>query len=152
MNVREVMMDHPEACTPQESCAVAGEIMRQRHCGFLPVVEDYRSRWVVGVLTDRDLALHLARSDRPASEMVVDQCMTRWPKTVSPETELQEASELMEAYGIRRLPVVDNGRLVGVLSVTDIARAARQERIHGHATIAERQLTDLVEGLAAGQA
>lgn len=148
MQVSAIMTSNPEMCTPDETCAVAGEIMRRRSCGFVPVVESRDTRFVVGVITDRDLALYLTQKDRRPSEVLVDQCMTRWPKTVAPETDLQEAAQLMEAYGTHRLPVVQYGQLVGVLSVTDIARLARKLRRDDESTPAERQLADLVESLS----
>lgn len=150
MYVRDVMTRTPEACTPEDTCATAGWIMQRRNCGFVPVVETLASRWVIGVLTDRDLALYLTGTDRSAGEVLVLECMTHWPKTVAPEAELDEAAQLMEAYGLHRLPVVEDGRLIGVLSVTDIARVARAERVRGTMDGTERQLTDLVESLAIG--
>ena len=56
MTVRELMTVDPEACTPQDTLNLAGQIMRRRRCGFVPVVDSRATKQVIGVLTDRDVA------------------------------------------------------------------------------------------------
>ena len=125
--------------------------MREHRCGFIPVMDDGVPSRLVGVVTDRDLALHLARMDHPASQLPVAGCMTREPSTVTPDAELEDAARIMEAHGIHRLPVVGGGRLVGVLSVKDIARAAKREWASAGPHIAERQLAEILEAIATAQ-
>lgn len=127
MDARELMTANPEACLPTDTCAVAAGIMRRRSCGFVPVVESQETRRVIGVVTDRDLALHLVQADRRAGEVPVSACMTREVRMVAPDAELEEIAGTMEAAAVHRVPVVEDGRLVGVLSVSDMARAASQE-------------------------
>jgi CBS domain-containing protein len=152
MRVRELMTPDPEACLPTESCAAAGAIMARRRCGYVPVVDSQAARRVVGVVTDRDLALHLVRTDRPASQAPVEACMTRKPKTVGPDAELEEAATLMESLAVHRLPVVEGGRLVGVLSLKDIARQARKQWARSGPNVPERQMTEILEAIAAARA
>jgi CBS domain-containing protein len=151
MEVRELMTTEPAACLAGDSCRTAGELMRSRRCGFLPVVENHEGRRVIGVVTDRDIALHLTQADVPASRAPVKACMTANPRTVAPQTELEEAARAMEELAVHRLPVVEGGRLVGVLSVKDIALAARRQWARAGPNIPARQMTEIVEAIAAAR-
>src|SRR3989338_5983346 len=119
MEVRELMTRDPAACLPDDTCRTAGELMRSRRCGFLPVVESREGRRVIGVVTDRDIALHLAQADVPASRVPIKACMTAHPRTVAPETELEarrqwaragpniparQMTEIVEAIAAARIP------------------------------------------------
>jgi CBS domain-containing protein len=151
MDVRELMTSEPAVCLAADSLAAVGALMARRRCGFIPVVESRESLRVAGVLTDRDVALHLARTDRPAAQVPAGECMTREPATIGPDANLTEAAELMERLAIHRLPVVDGGRLVGILSLKDIAIAARGLASSAGPNVAERQLVDIIEAIAAAQ-
>jgi CBS domain-containing protein len=151
MNVQELMTTDPEACAPRDTLNVSGEIMRRRRCGFVPVVDSQATKQVIGVLTDRDIALYLTRTDAQATQVQVEACMTKEPKTISPEAELEEAARIMEQHAVHRLPVVENGRLVGILSLKDIARAARKEWAGTGPRRAEQQMVDIIEAIAAAQ-
>ena len=148
MKIRDLMTKDPEVCTLKDSCSVAGQIMLRRNCGFVPVVDGRKTKRVIGVITDRDITLYLTRGDRPASQVPVEACMTRDPKTVSPETYLDEAAQIMESAAIHRLPVVEEGKLVGVLSLKDIACFARREWASAGEHAVERQMADIVESIA----
>lgn len=152
MRIQEIMTAGPEACEPGDSCAVAGEIMRRRACGFVPVVDSQDAKRVVGVVTDRDLALYLVRKNQPASQLTVEGCMTRTPRVIAPDADLEAAAALMEEFAVHRLPVVEQGRLVGVLSLRDIARVASRQWAHSGPHIVERQMTEIIEAIAAKQA
>jgi CBS domain-containing protein len=152
MQVRELMTSDPEACVPGDSCTAAGALMERRRCGYVPVVDSQSGRRVVGVVTDRDLALHVVRVDRPPSQVTVQECMTPQPRTIGPEAELEEAAALMELLAVHRLPVVEGGRLVGVLSLKDIARQARKQWARSGPNVAERQMTEILEAIAAARA
>ncbi len=151
MNVREMMTSDPEACAPQDTLDVVGDIMRRRRCGFVPVIDSHTARRVIGVVTDRDVALYLTRMNGPANRVAVDACMTKNPRVIDPEADLTEAAQAMEEMVVHRLPVVEVGKLVGVLSLKDIALQARKEwgRLGTH--IVEQQMRDIVEAIAAAQ-
>jgi CBS domain-containing protein len=151
MNVRELMTTDPEACAPQDTLDVAGRIMRQRRCGFVPVIDSQATKRMVGVLTDRDIALYLTQAGARASEVEVGACMTKEPHTVAPDAELEEAARIMEQHAVHRLPVVEHDRLVGILSLKDIARAAREEWAGTGPRRAEQQMVDIIEAIAAAQ-
>ena len=148
MNVKELMTKDPESCIPEDNCAAALEIMQRRNCGFVPVAESPKMKRVIGVVTDRDIALHLRQVDRAPSEVWVGGCMTQGAKTVSPEASLTEAAAIMEKAAVHRLPVVQDGLLVGVLSLQDIACQARKEWASPEAHVAERQMADIVEAIS----
>ena len=151
MQVRELMTTDPAVCTTSDTCARAGELMRQRQCGFLPIVESPAAKRLVGVLTDRDLALHLTRTNAPANTVKIAACMTANPTAVAPEADLTEAAQLMESLAVHRLPVVQNGQVIGVLSLKDIAIAARQQWAKAGPNVPARQLTEILEAIAAAR-
>ena len=151
MEARDLMTREPDVCLPTDSCAVAADIMRRRPCGFVPVVDGPATRRVVGVVTDRDLALYLAQADCCASEAPVSACMTREVKTVTQDAELEEVARTMEGAGVHRLPVIERGRLVGVLSLSDLALAARKEWASPGPHRAGAQLLDILEAIAAAR-
>jgi CBS domain-containing protein len=116
MQVAERMSSHPTTVRLGDSLRTARLIMQTEGFKHLPVVERKR---VLGVLTDRDLREHTEHLDDTAVETV----MTANPVTVSPRTSIEEAASLMLVKKIGCLPVVDDGSVVGILTVTDILRA-----------------------------
>ena len=151
MRIRDIMTKDPEACLASASCAEAIEIMRRRKCGFVPIVDSHASRRVIGVVTDRDIVLHLGHTDRSASQIAVEACMTREVKTVLPDADLEDAARVMEAAAVHRVTVVESGTLVGVLSIKNIALAARQQWAYAGPHVAERQMTEIIEAIAAAR-
>ena len=151
MHVHELMTPDPKVCLPTDGCATVGEIMRRRNCGFVPVVDDHVERHVVGVVTDRDLALFLTRDERPAREIPVEECMTRQVETIGPESTLDDAAKMMKCFSVHRLPVVKDDRLIGVLSLTDIAVATDDRKGYGDWLEAEEKLMEITETLAASR-
>jgi CBS domain-containing protein len=108
-------------CAPETTIAIAGHLMEDNGCGILPVV-DLRRR-LLGVVTDRDLLLTLANTERHASQLTVLEAMTTDVTTCAPDDDLRFALESMRRRAVRRLPVVDReGHAIGVLSIDDIVR------------------------------
>jgi CBS domain-containing protein len=92
--------------------------MRDEDTGIVPVVENDR---LAGVITDRDIVIRAVADGKPASTPVRD-CMTRDKVVrITPDMTTREASELMAHHQVRRLPVVENDRLVGIVSIGDLA-------------------------------
>ncbi len=147
MKVTEVMTPDPGATRPNAALSGAIEVMRERRCGVLPVVDD--NRYVVGVLTDRDAALALGDADLRPSELTVDAVMTTSPYTCRAEDPVHRAIFLMQHARVRRLPVVDDDdRLVGVLSIDDIVLAAQNVRA-GVGRISFEQAMSTLEAICA---
>ena len=126
MNVRDVMTPNPQTVTPDDTLERAARIMRDQDTGAVPVVQDGRA---IGILTDRDIVVR-AVADGDTSTRVVREIVSGQLVSVSPDSSTDEATELMSAYQVRRLPVVENERLVGIVSLGDLAvKEAKDRRI-----------------------
>lgn len=115
--IAEIMTDDCQTVTPKDSLYAAAALMKEHDIGFVPVVE---GRKLLGVVTDRDLVIRGYADKREGSTSVADVMSTN-VKTVTSETSVDDAAELMAESQIRRLPVVDNGELRGVVSIGDLA-------------------------------
>lgn len=124
--VDQVMTREPAVVAPNDPIRAAIERMRERGCRRLPVVEDGK---VVGIVSDRDLRRAtnspLVLRERWYDEFMLDHvqvraCMTANPVTVSPATPIVEAAKLMRDKKFGGLPVVVDGRLVGIVTETDL--------------------------------
>lgn len=124
--VEQVMTREPAVVTRNDSIRTAIQRMRDRGCRRLPVVEDGK---VVGIVSDRDLRRAtnspLVLRERWYDEFMLDHvqvraCMTADPVTVSPATPMVEAAKLMRDKKFGGLPVVADGRLVGIVTETDL--------------------------------
>ena len=148
MHIREFITTNVKVCVPESSCAAAGEIMRRHHRGFLSVVDSVKTRRVIGVVTDRDILLQLVRLDRPASEVAVKTCMRAVPTMMSADADLSAAVDVMKREALYWLPVTDQGRLVGMLSLEDVALAARRQWAYVGSHINEQHGTEILEAIA----
>ena len=117
MNIRDVMTHNPRTVSPQDSIQSAARIMRDEDTGVVPVVDNGKP---VGVITDRDIVVRAvaegSQLNRPVRDIVTNELVA-----ATPDMSVSEATELMSAHQVRRLPVVENNRLVGIVSIGDIA-------------------------------
>ena len=128
--VRHAMSESPETLGPSMNAMDAAAMMKKVDTGVIPITED---EVLVGLVTDRDLVLRvLAERKDPAKVRLAD-ILTRSPVTVSPDTKLSAARDLMAEHQIRRLPVTKADRLVGILSLGDVALADASPRAVGEA-------------------
>lgn len=123
MKVRDVMRREPCVCGPENHLAKVGRIMAEAGCGFLPVLGDEDR--VVGVITDRDLALAVATRDRKPSEIQVRQVMSGEVYSCGPDEDVRDALTVMRERKVRRLPVMESHRLKGILSLDDVVLEAQ---------------------------
>jgi len=114
------MTTNVRTVTPDASVVDAARIMRDEDTGSVPVVDDGR---VAGIVTDRDIVLRGVADGRDVTALDVREVCSSDPVTVEPGRDLDEALRLMAQHQVRRLPVVDGDRLVGVLAQADVARA-----------------------------
>jgi CBS domain-containing protein len=128
--VRHAMTEAPQTISPDMNAQDAAGLMRSEDVGVLPVVKDAE---LVGLVTDRDLVVRVLADRQNPLEVRVGDIATRSPITVTPDTKLSEARELMEKHQIRRLPVMKSDRLVGILSLGDVAWADASRREVGEA-------------------
>ena len=120
MNVRDCMNTHLVCVSPEESVAVAARLMARHNIGALPVRA--RDGSLCGIVTDRDLVLRCMALNRSAEETAISRIMTARVTSVSPQAGLDQAASIMAKEQIRRLPVVEGRRLVGMLSLGDLSR------------------------------
>jgi CBS domain-containing protein len=116
MNIRDVMTSNPRTVSPSDTIQNAARIMRDEDTGAVPVVENGRP---VGMVTDRDIVVRaVANGDlnRPVRDVVSGNVVT-----ARPDMSTKEAAQLMSEYQVRRLPVVENDCLVGIVSIGDLA-------------------------------
>ncbi len=124
-SVRSAMTADPVSVPPSTSAAEAARLMQREDVGSLPIVENGR---LVGVVTDRDLALRVVAEKGNPDEATVGEIASRDLVTVEPDQNLDRALHLMASGQLRRLPVVEDGRLVGMLAQADVATTASDER------------------------
>jgi CBS domain-containing protein len=117
MNIREVMTPNPRSVSPSDSIQNAAAIMRDEDAGAVPVVDNGRA---VGIVTDRDIVVRVVAEGGQLNSPVRD-IVSRSLVSASPDMSTREAADLMSEYQIRRLPVVENDRLVGIVSIGDLA-------------------------------
>ncbi|XMB25418.1 CBS domain-containing protein [Paenibacillus sp. BR2-3] len=118
--VKEAMTRNPITVTPQDNIYEVAVIMRDNDTGFVPVVDSSDSKKLIGVITDRDLVLR-GYADKHSGSSSVEQVMSTNIRTASEDMSVDEATELMASQQIRRLPVVQEGNLIGVVSIGDLA-------------------------------
>jgi len=125
LTVNDLMTIIPNTVTPQTTLRQVIDVMKTQACRQLPVLENGR---LVGIITDRDVRLvmnsPLVLHGRWQDEEILDHvtaasCMTPDPMTVTPETPAYQAANMLSIYKFGALPVVNNGALVGIITVTD---------------------------------
>ena len=122
--VRDAMTPGVETVTPSQPLREAAKLMKTGDFGSVPVVEDGR---LVGVLTDRDIVVRAVAQGLDTTAAQVGEVLSTGPVTVEPDQDLDEALVLMARQRIRRLPVVEQGTLVGVLSQADVALGTKEK-------------------------
>ena len=123
--VSDAMTTQPRSAEPSQSLVEAAQVMKRADIGSLPVVEEGR---LVAVLTDRDIVVRAVAEGVDLNVTLVGDIASREPVTVGPEEDLDEALRLMARHQVRRLPVVDEQRLVGVLAQADVATEAKASK------------------------
>jgi CBS domain-containing protein len=123
---RDIMTKDPFCCVPADTAAQAARLMKRHDIGALPVVEDRVSKKLIGVVTDRDLALRVVARALEPSEVAVNLVMSQPVVQCSPDDACDTAPDLMEKHRIKRVFVTDHsGRVVGVIAESDIALRLR---------------------------
>jgi len=117
-SVREAMTEHPRSIGPSASVVEAARLMRDEHIGSLPITD---GDTLVGVITDRDITTRVVAEAADLATTSVGDVYSQNLISVQPDKELEEALQLMARHQVRRLPVVENGRLVGIVAQADIA-------------------------------
>lgn len=132
MKAEQIMTRDPRTVTPNQTVAEAVKVMQTEACGVVPVVQSDRELTVVGVVTDRDIALRACSENAPGPAATVSSVMTSNVFCVAPGDDMARIREVMENAGVRRVPVVDdNKHLLGIISMKDVAENAGDREV-GH--------------------
>jgi CBS domain-containing protein len=122
MKVSDIMTPSPCCCAPEDSLQAVARLMRENDCGAVPVMERGR---VVGIITDRDLAVRAVAEGR-GPEVRVGDILTSDPTCCNPDDDVRDVERVMADRQVRRVPIVDaDGDCVGIVSQADLARAER---------------------------
>jgi CBS domain-containing protein len=128
MKIQDVMSRNPATVTPDAPASEAARIMKDEDVGVVPVVESNESRRLVGVVTDRDLAVRLVAEGRDGQSRVRDVMSDGQLHTRKPDDDLDDAMDTMAREQVRRIPIVDErGALVGIVSQADVVRKAHDD-------------------------
>ena len=117
-NVRDAMTEDPRSIGQSASVVEAAQLMREEDIGSLPITSDAK---LVGMITDRDITTRVVAAAADLNTTSVADVYSRDIVSVEPDNDLEEALRLMARHQVRRLPVVENGKLVGIVAQADIA-------------------------------
>lgn len=123
----EVMTKSPLCCLPGDMVAKAAQLMQRENIGSIPVIENEQTGKLVGIVTDRDLALKIVAEERDPKSTKVEAVMTRKVETCRADDDLQKALDAMSKHQLRRIPVVDNNnKILGIIAQADVATRVDQ--------------------------
>ncbi|MFC0524012.1 CBS domain-containing protein [Pontibacillus salicampi] len=129
-SVQDIMTKDVACCTADDNLFEAASTMKERNVGSIPVCDSNKN--LLGMVTDRDLVIR-GYAQKKAGSCTVQEVMSDKLVTCTPDCSLEEASEMMSNEQIRRLPVVDNGQLVGIVSLGDLSLDQFSNEAAGHA-------------------
>src|SRR5919109_2196762 len=135
-SVREAMTEDPRSIGPSASVVEAARLMRDEHVGSLPITD---GDTLVGMITDRDITTRVVAEAADLATTSVGDVYSQDLISVEPDKDLEEALRLMARHQVRRLPVVENGRLVGIVAQADIALTLSED---------EKKTGELVEAIS----
>lgn len=121
MKIQEIMTDKIIAVSQHEPVSHAARLMTRHNLGALPVCDDKGQ--LRGVLTDRDIVTRCVAADMEPEDTKIREIMSRGIRTCSSRDDIHTALDFMSREQIRRLPIVDEGKLVGMVSLADLARS-----------------------------
>jgi CBS domain-containing protein len=137
-------------CRPEDTLARAAQILVEKDCGCIPVVD--RHSKVVGITTDRDILRAVYAHGKVLPEISVGQVMRRNVHCCAPDDTITAAEAVMIAHRIRRVPVVDeSGRLAGLLALDDIALEAARERGQESREVSDAEVGETLAGVCRRQ-
>lgn len=130
MKITEIMTRDVQTVTPDTDLVTVAKYMKDLNVGVIPVVE---GQTLLGLITDRDIVIRALARGIDVRDASVREYISADPSTVSPQDDVQRAAEIMAREQIRRLPVVDGGKLVGIVSLGDVAVDTGKDALSGNA-------------------
>ena len=127
MKCKEIMTKDPVCCLPGDRVDQAAQLMKDEDVGSIPVVADQKTKRLLGIVTDRDLAVKVVAPARQISSVTIEEVMSHDPVTCHADDDLQKAVSAMENHQVRRIPVVDDSnQIIGIIAQADIATRASE--------------------------
>jgi CBS domain-containing protein len=127
MKAKDMMTMNPSVVTPETSVQDAARLMQSEDTGVLPVVESQQSLRLIGMITDRDLALRVVAEGKMSA--TVRDAMSTGVRSAKPDDDAKDVMEMMAREQVRRIPIVDEqGMVVGIVSQADIVREGDDKR------------------------
>jgi CBS domain-containing protein len=122
MKCSDVMTKDPSCCLPTDTVFDAAQLMKSEDVGPIPIVSDKQTKKLVGIVTDRDLAVKVLAEGLDSKQTKIEEVMTTGVQTCGPDDDVSNVLKLMEQHHIRRIPIVDDKDcLVGIIAQADIA-------------------------------
>ena len=122
--IKDIMTSSPKTCKKTDGVQTVAKQMASSNVGSMPVVDENSK--IVGMITDRDIALSIGKNDKSINDLKVSDVMTSSVETISAESDATEALKLMRTKKIGRLPVVDSEKRVkGIITLNGIVRGVR---------------------------
>ena len=123
MQVRDVMTRDPACVTPGATIREAAQLMQRENVGIVPVIEEKGTKRLLGVVTDRDIAIRVVAEGRDGSARVSEVMSSSRISTCTPDDDVDDAMKVMANEQVRRIPIIDDrGTLVGLVAQADIVR------------------------------
>ena len=120
--VRDLMQRNVFTAEPNQTIFSVSVLMASKGIGAIPIVK--KDGTFIGIITDRDIVTRCNALGKDPNKTKVCECLTANPTRTVPSHSINDAIKLMSDFGTRRLPVVENDKLVGIISIADIARAS----------------------------
>lgn len=150
MLVEQLMTKAVRSCGPEDSLEHAAQLMWDHDHGCLPVCSGGGGSLVVGVITDRDICMCALFEGKSLRELRVAQAMANRLIVCRPDDRLSDAEGIMRRTRVRRMPVLDHAdRLVGLISLADLAREANREQTLPHREVTEVEVTETLAAICA---
>ena len=125
----DVMTQDPACCLPTDTVSKAAQLMKDENVGSIPVIENEQTMKLIGIVTDRDLALQVVAPERDVRSTHVEDVMTYEVVTCRAGDDVQKAVDSMAQHQLRRMPVIDaDHRIVGIISQADVATRVEKSK------------------------
>lgn len=136
MKVRDCMCNHVECVKPDSTVCDVAKLMLNKHIGCVPVCNE--NKHVVGLVTDRDLILRTLACEKDIKQTPVSEVMTTNVYKTNPEADVEDACKIMCDCQVRRVPVIENDQLIGIITLGDLAN---------NQNVSPEEVTITVEGI-----